>query len=181
MRIFFLINKSNSLLLKKNFYLLTILVCFVADSYGQVAQAPATGINSITRQRISINEDWRFYKYDSVAHADNLIYDVRPRIRDNNDARPADAEPTEPEDVQNNQMVLKPWILPTGNDFIKDTANYYIRPEGNPGSDFPFVQNDFDDHMWESVNLPHDWAIKGPFIEGWDAEVGGGNGYGNRG
>ena len=26
------------------------------------------------------------------------------------------------------------------------------------------------------MNLPHDWAIKGPFYEGWDAEVGGGMG-----
>ena len=38
------------------------------------------------------------------------------------------------------------------------------RPEGNPGSDFPYVQKDFDDSFWKTVNLPHDWAIEGPFI-----------------
>ena len=48
-----------------------------------------------------------------------------------------------------------------------------FRPEGNPGSNFPFVQGDFDDSSWKNVNLPHDWAIEGPFITGEDAGVGG--------
>jgi beta-galactosidase len=148
-----------------------LLACIAA-----LAQAPATGIKSITRQRISINEDWRFYKYDSIAEADNLIYDARPTTKNHQDYGPADARPTEAEAVEATQMVLKPWILPTGNDFIKDPAKRYARPEGNPGSDFPFVQGDFDDSSWENVNLPHDWAIKGPFLKGRDAEVGGGMG-----
>jgi beta-galactosidase len=137
------------------------------------AQASGTGINSITRQRICINEDWKFYMYDSAAKADSLIYDVRPEIKDHKDDKPADAKPTEAENIKVTQMVLKPWILPTGNDFIKDTSKRYIRPEGNPGSDFPFVRNDFDESLWESVNLPHDWAIKGPFIKDRDDEIGG--------
>ncbi|MDP3433509.1 MAG: beta-galactosidase GalB, partial [Bacteroidota bacterium] len=74
------------------------------------------------------------------------------------------------------QSVLKPWILPSMNDFIKDPAKRHIRPEGNPGNDFPFVQSNFDDRSWEKVNLPHDWAIKGPFQKGWNSEVGGGMG-----
>ncbi|HEX9973651.1 MAG TPA: beta galactosidase jelly roll domain-containing protein, partial [bacterium] len=147
---------------------LILLACTTA-----LVQAPAAWINSIHRQRISINEDWRFYKYDSIAKADGLIYDLRPEVQDHKDDRPADAKPTEAEDVEAAQMVLKPWILPTGNDFIKDAAKRYARPEGNPGGDFPFVQSDFDDSSWEIVNLPHDWAIKGPFIKGWDTEVGG--------
>ena len=28
-----------------------------------------------------------------------------------------------------------------------------------------YVQDDFDDSGWEKVNLPHDWAIEGPFLE----------------
>src|SRR5690606_1460586 len=64
----------------------------------------------------------------------------------------------------------------TGNNFIKDTTKHYIRPDGNPGEDFPFVQKDFDDSSWEKLNLPHDWGIKGPFLEGHGAEVGGGMG-----
>ena len=38
-----------------------------------VAQKPAN-----PRERISINEDWRFLKYASPQDADSLIYDVRP-------------------------------------------------------------------------------------------------------
>jgi len=125
------------------------------------------------REHISINEDWSFYKYDSIAQADKLIYDVRLEVKDDQDDRAADAKPTEALEVETTQEVLKPWVLPTCNDFIKDPVKRHVRPEGNPGSDFPFVQSDFDDSSWESVNLPHDWAIKGPFQKGWGAEVGG--------
>jgi len=140
------------------------------------AQSAATESDNLYRERISINEDWRFYKYDSIEKADNLIYDVRPEVEDDKDDKPADTKPTEAKNLEVTQMVLKPWILPTGNDFIKDPAKRYVRPEGNPGSDFPFVQSDFDNSLWETVNLPHDWAIKGPFYEGPDPEVGGGMG-----
>jgi beta-galactosidase len=131
-----------------------------------------TDIESM-RERISINEDWRFYKYDAEEKADSLIYDVRPEVKDTNDVVVADEMPTEAVKVEATQKVLKPWILPTGNNFIKDPAKRHIRPEGNPGGDFSFVQTDFDDSSWENVNLPHDWAIKGPFFQDLDAEVGG--------
>lgn len=125
------------------------------------------------RQRISINDGWRFFKYDSFEAADMLIYDVRPTIDEILDEREADAEPVEAETLAAAQLVLKPWIMPTGNQFIKDPSKRFVRPDGNPGSDFPFVQNTFDDTQWELVTLPHDWAIKGPFISGRDAEIGG--------
>ena len=140
------------------------------------ARMPATDVGNVQRQRISINEDWRFYKYASTAKADELIYVVRPEVKDVRDDKPADTKPTESEAVEAARTVLKPWILPTGNDFITDPARRHVRPEGNPGKDFPFVRNDFDDSAWERVSLPHDWAIKGPFFEGQDAEVGGGMG-----
>jgi len=128
------------------------------------------------RQRISLNDDWKFYKYESLKDADDLIYDIRPEISDYNDIRPADAQPTPAEELKATQMVLKPWVLPTGNDFIRDSTKHHYRPEGNPGNEFPFVQKDYDDSQWKSVNLPHDWAIKGPFFEGLNPEVGGGMG-----
>jgi beta-galactosidase len=146
---------------------------FLLSLSGQVTEAD---INSNIRQRISINDGWRFFKYDSMTKADNLIYDVRPELKGNKDDRPADARPTAAETVSPKQIVLKSWILPTSNDFIKDPEKSYIRPTGNPGNDFPFVQNDFNDSSWEIVNLPHDWAIKGPFYEGPNPEVGGGMG-----
>lgn len=129
-----------------------------------------------SRERISLNDNWKFMKYESAEEADSLIYDVRPELSEYDDAQAADTEPEDAVDVEADQMVLKPWIMPTGNDFIKNPEERYERPEGNPGSDFLFVQNDFDDSSWESVTLPHDWAIKGPFFEGPDAEVTGGMG-----
>jgi beta-galactosidase len=128
------------------------------------------------REHISINKEWSFMRCGSEKEADRLIYDVRPQVTDPRDDKVADSKPTEAVEVENAGAVLKQWILPTGNDFIRDPAKHHSRPEGNPGSDFAFVLPDFDDSSWEKVNLPHDWGIKGPFLEGWDAEVGGGMG-----
>jgi beta-galactosidase len=129
-----------------------------------------------TREKILINEGWRFYKYDSASKADNLIYDVRPEITDKTENKVADAKPTEAVEAEASQNVLKAWILPSANAFIKDPQKRHVRPDGNPGSDIPFVQGNFDDKNWENIDLPHDWAIKGPFQKGWDSEVGGGMG-----
>jgi beta-galactosidase len=70
---------------------------------------------------------------------------VRPEITDNSDYIVADAKPTEALEAKQIQAVLKPWILPTGNKFISEMQKRHIRPEGNPGNDFPFVQGNFDD------------------------------------
>jgi beta-galactosidase len=154
-----------------SFGFLILLVCTP-----NLAQDPGALTNNIARERISINKGWRFYKYDSLTAADNLIYDVRPEITEHRDDKDADTKPTEALETESTLKVLKPWILSAGNAFIKDTGKRHLRPEGNPGRDFPFVQNDFDDSSWENVDLPHDWAIKGPFMQGWNAEVGGGMG-----
>ena len=123
---------------------------------------------------MSINDDWRFMRY--TTEPDKLMYDVRPEVADRNDNKVADSRPTDAVEVKATQEVLKKWILPSGNDFIKDPAKKHIRPAGDPGADFPFVQNNFKDANWEKVTLPHDWAIKGPFYEGNNPEVGGGMG-----
>lgn len=128
------------------------------------------------RERISINRNWSFFKYEKPDDADNLIYDVRPELESNVELRVADAKPTEAVEIEVKQDVLKPWILPSGNKFIADPSKRHVRPDGNPGGDFPFVQASFNDQNWENVNLPHDWAINGPFQTGWDSEVGGGMG-----
>jgi beta-galactosidase len=141
-----------------------------------LACTPNPETNGNPRQRISINEDWRFYKYAGTAQADDLVYDVRPEIKDYQDDKPADTRPTKAENIEASQKVLKPWIMPTGNEFINNPAKRNVRPDGNPGSDFPFVQSNFDDSAWEHVNLPHDWAINGPFLKDNDTEIGGGMG-----
>ena len=141
-----------------------------------MAQVSSKQRGNISRQRISINEDWRFFKYDSSANADKLIYDERPEVSDFTENRIADLKPTEAARVEVTQEVLKPWILPSANSFIKDPLKQHIRPAGNPGSNFQFVKNNFDDSSWDKVNLPHDWAINGPFMTGGRPEVGGGMG-----
>ena len=129
------------------------------------------------RERYPINRSWRFQQGDPNGDSAGLIYDVRPEVRDRRDDRPADAMPTEAEKIEAAaETVLKPWILPTGNAFLKDPAKRHMRPEGRPGSDCPYVRPDFDDSSWQQVDLPHDWAIAGPFFEGWQTPVGGGMG-----
>lgn len=165
-----------TMLNKQKSILVIILTCLSSCQFGTFHSPEQATISDSPRERISINDDWHFMKYNSPEEADYLIYDVHPEITNDRDDKPADAQPTEAVEVSVTQDILKPWILPSGNRFIKDSSKHYIRPAGNPGSEFPFVQNDFDDGSWERVDLPHDWAIKGPFFEGQNAEVGGGMG-----
>ncbi|KAK0650042.1 glycoside hydrolase superfamily [Cercophora newfieldiana] len=80
---------------------------------------------------------------------------------------------TSPDDVSYSK--LKSWVLPSANDFIKDTAKQFRRPSSEPAN-VTFTQPDFDDKSWEQVDVPHDWAVKGPFYSGANAVVGGGMG-----
>lgn len=150
---------------------IVIIVCSVLPAVAQTGNT-----NELTRECILINDGWKFYKYDSLRHVDDLIYDVRPEVVNSQEVIPADARPTEATKVSADKTILKPWILPSANKFIKDPARGFTRPAGNPGATFPFVQNNFDDNSWECVDLPHDWAIKGPFMKGLNPEVGGGMG-----
>jgi beta-galactosidase len=135
-----------------------LLVC--ALELPSSAMAPETS----PRERISINADWRFHKGDPEGIAGKLDYDVRPQVIRSEDGKVADARPEQATKVApRNSPVLKSWILPSGNAFIRDKARWHKRPAGNPGSDVAFVA-DYDDSAWQRVTLPHDWAIAGPFI-----------------
>jgi beta-galactosidase len=59
--------------------------------------------------------------------------------------------------------VVKSWILPTGNNFLKDPGKRLARPQGNLGDNVAYVAAGFDDSSWQKVILPHDYAIEGPF------------------
>ena len=111
--------------------------------------------NYAGRQRISINDGWRFWV--SLTNPDGLLYDERPDTVNLTDV-----------------TILKPWILPSGNDFILDPADRHQRPPGNPGSNVSYVQASFDDSSWDTVNTPHDWAIAGPFYTDTDNPLVGG-------
>lgn len=132
--------------------------------------------SSSTRERILINEDWRFFKYESADQADTLVYDIRPAFEDDEDGKEADAMPTEAVDLADAKNVLKPWILPSANAFIAKEEDRYPVPSGRPTADLPLLHASFDDSQWQSVELPHDWAIEGPFYEGENPPVGGGMG-----
>jgi len=168
-------NLLNSIFIKtkKNGFLFIVLLIFsVTNVLSQKQKSPSK--QSYKRERIKLNEGWQFMRYE--ANPDNLIYDVRPKIEEVNDSKVADSKPTEAIKIEAKEEVLKNWILPSANDFIKDPSKRHIRPEGNPGSDFPFVKADFKDDAWEKVTLPHDWAINKPFYTGDKPEVGGGMG-----
>ncbi|RYZ53082.1 MAG: DUF4982 domain-containing protein [Sphingobacteriales bacterium] len=126
------------------------------------------------RERISLNTGWKFMRYTGTP--DKLMYDVRPDVTDRNDNVIADTKPTEAVAVEASDSVLKRWILPTANEFFNDSAKHHQRPQGNPGSGFPFVQPNFNDASWQDVRLPHDWAIAGPFYTDANPVVGGGMG-----
>lgn len=107
------------------------------------------------RERISLNSAWRFQR--SETNTDGLTYDVRP------------------DQANLTLSVLKPWILPSGNDYIANPSDRHQRPDTEPpGNDVAFLQKDFDDGAWETVTLPHDWAIAGPFYTDEDNPVVGG-------
>jgi beta-galactosidase len=124
----------------------------------------AAEIENPLRQRLSLNADWRFQKGDPTGvNPNDLLYDVRPAPRASRE-RPAEFTEAPEKLGPATHPLLKPFILPTGNRFIGDpTRRRFVRPEGNPGGNVSYVRRDFDDSRWSRVDLPHDWAIEGPF------------------
>ncbi|MFZ5889790.1 MAG: beta-galactosidase GalB [Myxococcota bacterium] len=62
-------------------------------------------------------------------------------------------------------QALKPWLLATGVELINEGVAKPARPAGRPGADVSYVRKDFDDSSWRVVNVPHDYAIEGPFSQ----------------
>src|ERR1019366_5557118 len=121
------------------------------------------------RERISVNDNWRFTKGDPTNNTVSLLYDmpeqkiVRRLAEAEADGNSSSNALAASEPTNSPQAVIKQWILPTGNDFIKDASRKFNRPEGNLGYGVAYVQPDFDDSGWQQINLPHDWAIEGLF------------------
>jgi beta-galactosidase len=96
------------------------------------------------RERISFDADWRFEKDDPSGVGESLDY-----------------------------ATLKPWLLPTANHLLGAFQPVAQRPSGaEPGGDVSYVRPDFDDSAWRKINLPHDWAIEGPFSYKLPGETG---------
>ncbi|MBW8900187.1 MAG: hypothetical protein JF619_19165 [Massilia sp.] len=117
------------------------------------------------RQRILLDDGWRFHRGDPEGDSAPYLYDVRPEVTVSADGKVADAMPEEAARVARaGTPVLKAWILPSGNAFIRDPARRHARPALAPAVDAPFARAAFDDSGWRAVTLPHDWAIEGPFL-----------------
>jgi beta-galactosidase len=120
------------------------------------SRTPASSTRPASPRTVTLlDEDWRFTRGDPLNNPVGLLYDVRPQPV----ARGAAPPPPPPADLP----VVKSWLLPNGNRFLKDQSGRHRRPAGNLGSGVPYVSLSFDDSSWQAVNVPHDYAIAGPF------------------
>ena len=85
------------------------------------------------RERISLNQGWRFVHGDPAGAEGKLAY-----------------------------AATKDWMLPTAGHLVREGAPRE-RPPGNVGEDVAYTRPDFDDGGWRKLDLPHDWGIEGPF------------------
>jgi len=141
--------------------LVAIALAFGFGSFAAAVPAPEP-----VRQRISINEEWLFKRGDPEGSASRLVYDLHAQESEKEKSPQPEVEPPP------QSTVIKRWILPTGNAFLKDTARRFTRPNGNPVMDLAYAQSDFDDTSWRRLNLPHDWGIEGPFLKSGGGDTG---------
>lgn len=145
---------------------LALLFMAVQPATAQRGQPDPAHEQLAPRERIGLETGWRFHRGDPPGATARLMYDVRPEVVQSADGKVADAQPEAAEQAKApREGVLKPWVLPSANPFIRDAARRHVRPPGHPGEDVAFVQAGFDDSGWRAVTLPHDWAIEGPFLE----------------
>jgi len=136
----------------------------VAVTISAVARATSIHTHDAVRTRKLLDADWRFEKGESDAVTAELRYQPFAATRQS-DSGPADAEAIQVHKQNADAGVgIKRWILPTGNSLIKDRARRFAVPANEWSGNIPYVKADMDDSKWSQVNLPHDWAIGGPWI-----------------
>jgi beta-galactosidase len=65
--------------------------------------------------------------------------------------------------------VLKDWLKPSAQTFAKVTN---ALPSGaRPGEQVAYVHPGFNDSGWRKLDLPHDWAVEGPFDQALPGET----------
>ncbi|HYD53354.1 MAG TPA: glycoside hydrolase family 2 TIM barrel-domain containing protein, partial [Gemmatimonadaceae bacterium] len=141
----------------------TAAFLLTATALPLAAQAPRAP--GILRQRIALDTGWRFHLGDPPGNTVALRYERRPDVAGRRDDGPADARPTVTAGATaRDTSVLRPWILPMANPFIRDPARRHAPPASPWSGDVPYLRADFDDGAWRRVTLPHDWAIEGPWL-----------------
>ncbi len=108
-----------------------------------VSLLAATRAAELPRERLSLNADWRFTRGDPAdTPAGSLAY-----------------------------ANLKPWLLPSSAAFLHIAAPRPAAPTTALAAP-PYAAPAFDDATWRTLNLPHDWAIEGPFQQELPGETG---------
>jgi beta-galactosidase len=133
------------------------------------------------RERISIDGDWRFNKDTGAVVGPGFVGGRGRGALGATNPAPASGRgrgdsPTVNAIAPNADPLsyarIKDWMMSNGEELIPDPANRHPRPAGNLGDDVPCVKTDFNDSAWLQVNLPHDWAIEGPFDPNGNGETG---------
>jgi beta-galactosidase len=109
-----------------------VVAVFVAIILQSAVSKPSNPASP--RQRISINDDWRFIKNDPPDMTKDLL----------------------------SYNALKGYILPTGNGLAGNNFHTVISAS-DPGESVAYVQAGFDDSSWRRLDLPHDWGVEGQF------------------
>jgi beta-galactosidase len=115
----------------------------LACSTADIESQTEQPLASEPRTRLSLDDGWRFTRDDPPGTTTSLRY--------------AD---------------VKAWVLPSGNGFVSDPARRAQRPEGNLGSEVAYTAASFDDRAWQQVDLPHDYAIAGPYTPAVSVSMG---------
>ena len=126
----------------QHFVMLTIAACLLSVAFTGFSGS-ATDVSG--RTRLLINDDWRFIKGDPPNTTAPLAYSSEP---------------------------VKSWILPTGNNFLKDPSKRAKLPDGNLADGLAYIAPDYDDSSWRKLGLPHDYAAEGPFTNEIAGSVG---------
>jgi beta-galactosidase len=126
----------------------------------------STTLHAADRERISIDEDWRFIKGDPADQTANLtLLQVRTSGRGATATDPAVND------------ALWPYILATSNDFIKDPAKKIARPDAPfATAGIPYAAPAFNDNAWRLLDLPHDFGIEEAFLPPGTPSSNGGTG-----
>ncbi|HVS72521.1 MAG TPA: glycoside hydrolase family 2 TIM barrel-domain containing protein [Phycisphaerae bacterium] len=114
------------------------------------------------RERLSLDDGWRFTKGDPQGLADG-VYNYFKTMPTNN-------SPTNALEETDFAQELKR----TGEDLRQPGTPPppAAAAPANAVADAAYAHADFDDGGWRSVDLPHDWAVEGPF----EANLPGGTG-----
>ena len=95
------------------------------------------------RTRNSFNRDWRFTRNDPTGNIVKFDY-----------------------------ATVQPWLRPMGAELLNCGHQTLSRPNENLGEGVPYTLPAFIDTSWRALDIPHDWAIEGPFDQKISGETG---------